>query len=103
MGANLSTQIFRKYIIYIMLLYIFQRRERTFRNLMPFCLGGNMPIVVSSIRRFSKGRDKQGLKKKIVILAEQSALGVDMCGVEEITDSRVEELTDKERIHFEET
>jgi hypothetical protein len=28
---------------------------------------------------------------------------VDMCGVEEITDSRVEELTDKERIHFEET
>ena len=41
--------------------------------------------------------------KEIVKLAEQPALGVDMGDVEEITDSRREELIDKELIHLEET
>ena len=40
--------------------------------------------------------------KEILKLAEQPALGVDMCDVEEITDPRGEELTDKELIKLEE-
>ena len=43
------------------------------------------------------------MAENIVKLAGQPALGVDMCDVEEITDSRGEELTDKERILLEET
>ena len=70
---------------------------------MHFCCGENMRLGVSSIRRFSEDRDKDSLAEKVVKLAQQPALGVDMGDVGEITVSRGGELTDKELIQFEES
>jgi hypothetical protein len=34
-------------------------------NLIHFCLGENMPVVVASIRRLSKGQDKEEVTKEM--------------------------------------
>ena len=38
---------------------------QTVRKLMHFCLGENMRVVHSSIRKFSKGRDKEEVANKL--------------------------------------
>jgi hypothetical protein len=53
--------------------------------------------------KVSKRTRQRGSGREYVKLSEQTALGVDMIDVEEVTDSRGEELTDKEIIHLEET
>jgi hypothetical protein len=51
--------------------------------------------LVHRFEGFKKTETKINWQKKIVKLTEQPALGVDMCDVEEITDTRGEEQTGK--------
>ena len=76
---------------------------KSFKNCCNSVLGENMRVVYSSIPWFFNRTGQRQSGKEIVQLLEQLALGMDMGEVEEITDSRGEELTDKEQIPFEET
>ena len=64
--------------------------------------GWDVMLTTNLYIKFSKRRDSNQLTEKIVQLAKQPALGVDMCDVEEITDLRGEELTDKMSFNWKE-
>jgi hypothetical protein len=61
-----------------------------------------MRVDYPSIPWIFNGTGQRLSGKAIVQLLEQLALGMGMSGVEEITDSRGEDLADKEQIPFEE-
>jgi hypothetical protein len=88
-------------------IFSFLKKSRTFPGQTFFCSigtgrhnrgknGWGVMLTTTFYLKFSKGRDKN-------CLAEKRALEKNVSEVEEITDSRGEELADKELIQLEET